>query len=72
MSDHRRGRTGSLDHDCCPTEESQSVFSVMLPAALDRVHITDLHSGMQLARVPPDLDESLDGPSHQIGNLFIA
>src|SRR5262249_53098054 len=47
-------------------------ISIFVQTASDRENTTNISRGTQLVRVPPDANEPLDGPSHQIRNLSIA
>jgi hypothetical protein len=52
--------------------QNKDSISIFVPASSDRAHIMDISSGMQLVHIPPDVNESLNRPPHQVGNLSMA
>jgi hypothetical protein len=52
--------------------QNKGSISIFAPASSAPAHMMDISSGMQLVHIPPDVNESLNRPPHQVGNLSIA
>jgi hypothetical protein len=52
--------------------QNKDSISIFVPDSSDRAHMMNISSGMQLVRIPPNVNESLNRPPHQIRYLSIA